>query len=86
MKYVARIDGVIVSVNNRPQPGFAEEALPADHPDVVAYLTRPVPPGPYEELLDALDEVAGGLPAGGRAKLDALLARRAADKGGAGIT
>ncbi len=54
-----------------------QERLSEDHPDVVAFHNRPEPPSLFDELLDALDEVAANLPAGERTKLDALLAKRA---------
>lgn len=43
MTYVQRKDGVIVCAFGLPQPGIAEEMLPDDHPEVVAFLA-PKPP------------------------------------------
>lgn len=42
MRYVERdpVTREVVGHYNRPQPGRAEEALPADHADLVAYRER----------------------------------------------
>ena len=42
MPYVERRDGQIVGVYAKRQPGYAEEQLPDDHPDIEAYR-RPRP-------------------------------------------
>jgi hypothetical protein len=39
--------GKIKGVYSQPQPGYAEEELPDDHPDVMAYLN---PPKDYAQL------------------------------------
>jgi hypothetical protein len=45
--YVERdASGAIRGVFACPQPGYAEEALHPDTPDVVAYLNPPPPPEP----------------------------------------
>lgn len=37
-------DGKVIGVFGQPQPGYAEEELPDDHPEVLAYLNPPVTP------------------------------------------
>lgn len=71
--YVERDDdGAIKGVYTAPQPGYAEEALPEDHSEVVAFLTpSPVPKiitirqarrALYEAgLLDTVDAYVEGL-------------------------
>ncbi len=48
--------GVVKGTYANPQPGFAEEFLADDHPDVVAFNGRPVRALPVttEELIDVL--------------------------------
>lgn len=78
MSYIQRNEnGEITGLFRWPQTE-GQERLAEDHPDVVAFRNRPMPPGLYEELLDALDEVAAKLPPEERTKLDALLTKRAA--------
>ena len=81
--YVKREAGEVVELSRWPETED-QERLPENHPDVAAFINRPSPPDPYDELLDALDEVAASLTPAKRAKLDALLARRATENGGAG--
>jgi hypothetical protein len=52
MPYVARDEsGKIIGVCALEQPGYAEEYLPDDDPEVVAFLAPPVPPtNPAVEL------------------------------------
>jgi hypothetical protein len=52
-----------------------QEEVSDTDPRVEALMNPPEMPDPYEELLDALDEVAANLQAGERVKLDALLAK-----------
>lgn len=42
--FVERRNGVVVGVYARQQPGYAEEEIAADHPDVVAFLAPPPDP------------------------------------------
>jgi hypothetical protein len=43
--YAERDDaGNITGVYANPQPGYAEEELPNDHPEVVAFINPPSPP------------------------------------------
>lgn len=45
MRYVERdLGGAIVATYARPQPGRAEELLPDDNPEVVAFQNPPAPP------------------------------------------
>lgn len=42
IRYVRRNeDGKIVATFAVPQPGKAEEAIPDDHPDMIAFAERP---------------------------------------------
>jgi hypothetical protein len=59
-------DGAIKGVYANKQPGYAEEAMPADHPDIAAFMARVAAPPPRDLL----------------AELDALKAQLAALKGG----
>jgi hypothetical protein len=43
MAYVSRAGGKINGVYANPQPGFAEEELPDDNAEVVAFLNPPPP-------------------------------------------
>lgn len=54
MVYVERNDGTVVGVYANRQPGFAEEELPYDHAEVVAFLNPPPTAQPV-----ALCQVAG---------------------------
>lgn len=38
--FVQRTDGKITGVYANAQPGYAEEELPADHPEVVEFMKR----------------------------------------------
>lgn len=51
MPYVQRGSGVIVGVFTALQPGFAEEFLPDDNPEVMAFLN---PPTPIDPELDSV--------------------------------
>lgn len=53
MPYVSRIDGVVNGTYANEQPGYAEEYLPDDNPEVVVYLNPPPPP-PTADLQAAL--------------------------------
>ncbi len=76
MPYIEREDGNVVGLLRWPQFD-GQERLPEDHPEVRVFINRPAPKSvTVDELLDALDEVASTLPAEGRMKLDALLAKR----------
>lgn len=44
MPYIEKRDGEIVGVYANPQPGYAEDWLPADDPAVIAFLNPPAPP------------------------------------------
>jgi hypothetical protein len=44
MPYVQREEGTIVGTFSNVQKGFAEEFLPDDNPEVVAFLNPPPPP------------------------------------------
>jgi hypothetical protein len=48
--FVQRDAGVVVGLFDARQPGFAEEFLPADHPDVAAFLAPAPPPPTYRDL------------------------------------
>jgi F420-dependent methylenetetrahydromethanopterin dehydrogenase len=55
--FVERRAGVVMGVYAMRQPGYAEEELADDHPDIVAYVApKPAPPTPAtaEQLLKAL--------------------------------
>ena len=74
--YVERNEaGVIVTVATLSS-GDITEPMADDDPELEAFLNPPVPPSRYDQLLDAVDEVAANLPSADRAKLDALLAKR----------
>ena len=55
MPYVQRDDeGNITGCFANPQPGFAEEYLPDDNPEVVAFneaQNAPPPPSPQDQIL-----------------------------------
>lgn len=54
MPYVQRTDGVITGTFANLQPGFAEEFLPDDNPEVVAFneaANAPPPPTQGQEVL-----------------------------------
>lgn len=38
--FIERENGEIIGVFGRPQPGYAEEELPDDHPDIAAFWAR----------------------------------------------
>lgn len=65
MRWVQRDkDGFVVGTYANRQPGLAEEALPDDHPEVVAFENPPpVVPGPTEtdKLRAELDALNGRL-------------------------
>ena len=42
--FIERKNGAITGLYKQPQPGYAEEELPDDHPEVLAYLNPPVTP------------------------------------------
>lgn len=42
MSFVQRKDGAIVGCYGLAQPGFAEEVIADDNPEVIAFLTPPV--------------------------------------------
>ena len=82
--YVERdTDGAIKGVYANEQPGYAEEQLPADDPEVVAFLNPPpVPPGPTadqeaaranQRLDDGVTAAVAALPPSDRALLPAML-------------
>lgn len=75
MPYIERENGNVVGLLRWPRTE-GQESLPENHPDVMAFMNRPEPLDPYQELLDALDEVAAKLPPEERTKLDTLLAKR----------
>jgi len=41
MPYVQRDNGAVIGIYAQPQPGYAEESLADDHPEVVAFLSPP---------------------------------------------
>lgn len=49
-RFVRRIAGKVAGHYSVPQPGEAEEELPDDHPDLVAYDNPPLPPPTAIEL------------------------------------
>lgn len=76
MPWVSRhTDNTVNGTYHLKQPGYAEEYLDDDHPEVVAFRQPPPPGITIVEVVTALDEIASALPPASRAKLDALLAR-----------
>lgn len=72
-KFVERDNGVVIGVFANLQPGYAEEELPDDHPDVVAFVNRadPLPPLTMRQfrlgllgagLLSSVEAAIAGLP------------------------
>ncbi len=71
--FVERKAGIVAGVYANPQPGYAEEAIDDEHPDIVAFRTPPaLPPNPFERLMDALD-AEGAIPPGKAAAIKARL-------------
>jgi hypothetical protein len=53
----------VIGVYAAPQPGYATEALPDDHPEVKAFLERAVPASPtLAEVFSALDDAQAAKP------------------------
>jgi len=52
MPFIQREAGVIVGAYSQKQPGFAEEFVRDNHPDLVTFRTPPAPPT-QDEMIDA---------------------------------
>lgn len=53
MPYVQRTNGTITGIFANPQPGFAEEWIADDDPEIAAFLNRPPTLDDYRRAVDA---------------------------------
>lgn len=64
-----RADGSVASLHQEIQPGYAEEPLADNHPDVLPFFAlRAKPKSEIEKLIDALTD-EGIVPSGKRQRL-----------------